>query len=432
MDIVIVGGGAGGLELATRLGRKLGRRKRATITLVDRNNTHLWKPLLHEVASGSLDSGVDALSYRAHAYNHHFRFKIGSLNSVDRTAKTVTLAPLLDEDGIEVLPRRTLHYDILVLALGSVTNDFGTPGVRENAFFLDAPAQAERFHAKLLNDLLRLNRRAEDEDGAVYRVAIVGGGATGVELSAELHNTFTAMKAYGLEGLRPEQLQISLVEAGPRILPALPERIAGAAHQELVQLGVNVMTNTAVAEAHHGRFLTREGEVIEADMLVWAAGVKVPDHFANMAGLETNRINQWLVRATLQASEDDFVYAIGDCAACTMPDGQRVPPRAQSAHQMATHVYRNILRQIAGDEELQDYRYVDHGSLVNLARYSTVGSLMGNLTSGSMKIEGRIARVMYVSLYRMHQVALHGWFRTGLCMLSDSINKVIRPRLKLH
>ncbi len=432
MNIVIVGGGAGGLELATRLGRKLGRRKKAAITLVDRNNTHLWKPLLHEVASGSLDAGVDALSYRAHAYNHHFRFKLGSLSAIDRDSRTITLAPLLDDDGMEVLPQRTLGYDILVLALGSVTNDFGTPGVRENAIFLDAPAQAERFHSRLLNDLLRLNRRAEDHESAVYRVAIVGGGATGVELSAELHNTFTTMKAYGLEGLRPEQLQISLIEAGPRILPALPDRIAGAAHHELVELGVRVLTNTAVAEAKHGCFITREGEAIEADMLAWAAGVKVPDHFAGMAELETNRINQWVVRPSLQTTADDFIYAIGDCAACTMPDGSRVPPRAQSAHQMASHVYRNILRQLEGDEELAEYRYVDHGSLVNLARYSTVGSLMGNLTRGSMKIEGRIARVMYIALYRMHQVALHGWFRTGLCILSDSINKVIRPRLKLH
>lgn len=432
MNIVIVGGGAGGLELATRLGRKLGRRKRAVVTLVDRNNTHLWKPLLHEVASGSLDAGVDALSYRAHAYNHHFRFSLGSLSAVDRDSKTVTLAPLLDEDSVEVLPERVLDYDILVLALGSVTNDFGTPGVRDNAFFLDAPAQAERFHTRLLNDLLRLNRRLEDKEAAVYRVAIVGAGATGVELSAELHNTFSTMKAYGLEGLKPEQLQISLIEAGPGILPALPERIGGAAHQELVELGVKVLTDTPIAEAKPGRFLTREGEAIEADMLVWAAGVKVPDQFSGMAGLETNRINQWVVRPTLQTAGDDCIYAIGDCAACTMPDGQRVPPRAQSAHQMAAHVYRNIRRQIEGEEPLLDYRYVDHGSLVNLARYSTVGSLMGNLTSGSMKIEGRIARLMYVSLYRMHQVALHGWFRTGLCVLSDSINKVIRPRLKLH
>jgi NADH dehydrogenase len=432
MEIVIIGGGAGGAELATRLGRKFGKRKKANITLIDRNNTHLWKPLLHEVASGSLDMGVDSLSYRAHAYNHHFRFKLGTLSHIDRDTKEITLAPLNDSEGNDVLPERKLKYDYLVLALGSVTNDFGTQGVRENAIFLDAPSQAERFHQKLLNGLLKLNRTAMTDDSAAYRIAIVGGGATGVELSAELHNTFNTMKAYGLSELKSEQLQISLIEAGPRILPALPDRISASAHKELVELGVNVRTNTLVAQSKPNQFITKDDEVIEADILVWAAGVKVPDHFKNMANLETNRINQWQVKGTLQTTVDDHIYAIGDCCACLMPDGKQVPPRAQSAHQMATHAFKNICKQMEGRTDLTDYEYVDYGSLVNLSRYSTVGSLMGSLTKGSMMIEGRIARFMYVSLYRMHQLALHGWFRTGLRMLSDSINKVIRPRLKLH
>jgi NADH dehydrogenase len=432
MDIVIVGGGAGGAELATRLGHKFGKRKKHRITLIDRNNTHLWKPLLHEVASGSLDMGVDSLSYRAHAYNHHFKFKIGSLSEIDRDQKTITLAPLLDDAGQEVLPERHLNYDILVLALGSVTNDFGTPGVRENAIFLDAPSQAEKFHRKLLNGLLKLNRSAMTDADAAYRIAIVGGGATGVELSAELHHTFNTMKAYGLSELKSEQLQISLLEAGPKILPALPDRISASAHKELSELGVKVRTQTMVAKAEPNKFITKDEEAIEADILVWAAGVKVPDHFSGIAGLETNRNNQWVVKGTLQSVTDDSVYAIGDCAACTMADGKLVPPRAQSAHQMATHAFKNICKQLEGNGDLTDYEYVDYGSLVNLSRYSTVGSLMGSLTRGSMMIEGRIARLMYVSLYRMHQLALHGWFRTGLRMLSDSINKVIRPRLKLH
>jgi NADH dehydrogenase len=432
MEILIVGGGAGGLELATRLGRKFGKRKKANITLIDRNNTHLWKPLLHEVASGSLDMGVDSLSYRAHAYNHKFRFKLGSLSGIDRNAKTITLAPLHDDDGKEVLPERQLNYDILVLALGSVTNDFGTEGVRDNSIFLDSSVQAEKFHKKLLNGLLKLNRSALTDKSAVYRIAIVGGGATGVELSAELHNTFSTMKAYGLSELKAEQLKISLIEAGPRILPALPDRISAAAHKELVELGVDVKTNTLVAKSEPGKFITKDEQSIEADILVWAAGIKVPDVFAQMSDLETNRINQWQVRPTLQTTLDDNIYALGDCSACMMADGKQVPPRAQSAHQMATHVYKNICLQMEGQPASKEYIYTDYGSLVNLSRYSTVGSLMGNLTRGSMMIEGRIARFMYVSLYRMHQLALHGWFRTGLRMLSDSINKVLRPRLKLH
>ncbi|TCS38775.1 NAD(P)/FAD-dependent oxidoreductase [Reinekea marinisedimentorum] len=433
MNIVIVGGGAGGLELATKLGNKLGKRKKATVTLVDRNTTHLWKPLLHEVASGSLDMGVDSLSYRAHAYHNHFKFRIGSLDGLDREEKRISLAPLFDEDGNEVLPARTLDYDILVLALGSVTNDFGTPGVRDNSIFLDASPQAELFHKKLLNGLLKLNRKAMTETDAVYRIAIVGGGATGVELSAELHNTFNTMKAYGLSELKSEQLKITLIEAGPRILPALPERISGSAHKELVELGVDVRTNTLVAKANPGEFVTKDEQAISADILVWAAGIKVPDALAQISDLETNRINQWVVKPTLQTTIDDNIYALGDCCACPLgTEGKTVPPRAQSAHQMASHIYKNILKQMEGEAELKDYVYTDYGSLVNLSRYSTVGSLMGNLTKGSMMIEGRMARLMYVSLYRMHQLALHGVLRTGLRMVNDSINKVLRPRLKLH
>ncbi|TXR51930.1 NAD(P)/FAD-dependent oxidoreductase [Reinekea thalattae] len=433
MDIVIIGGGAGGLELATKLGKKFGKRKKATITLIDRNSTHLWKPLLHEVASGSLDMGIDSLSYRAHAYHNHFKFRIGSLDGIDREQKQITLAPLVDEHGNEVLPERSMSYDILVLALGSVTNDFGTPGVRDNAIFLDASSQAERFHKELLNGLLKLNRNAMTDADAAYRIAVVGGGATGVELSAELHNTFTTMKAYGLSELKSEQLKITLIEAGPRILPALPERISAAAHKELVELGVDVKTDTLVAKSNPGEFVTKDEQVIAADILVWAAGIKVPDRLAQISDLETNRINQWVVKPTLQTSIDDSIFALGDCCACPLGDtGKTVPPRAQSAHQMASHVYKNIVAQLAGKTKLKDYVYTDYGSLVNLSRYSTVGSLMGSLTKGSMMIEGRIARLMYVSLYRMHQLALHGVLRTGLRMLSDSINKVLRPRLKLH
>ncbi|WP_320823019.1 NAD(P)/FAD-dependent oxidoreductase [Reinekea sp.] len=432
MHIVVVGGGAGGLELATKLGRRYGKNKQAQVTLIDRNNSHLWKPLLHEVASGSLDMGVDSLSYRAHAFNHHFGFKLGALSGINRSEKNITLAPLSDDEGQAVLPERTLNYDILVLALGSVTNDFGTPGVRDNAIFLDAPSQAERFHQKLLNGLLKLNGRALTDVDAVYRIAIVGGGATGVELSAELHNTFNIMRAYGLSELKSEQLKISLIEAGARILPALPERISASAHKELLALGIDVKLNTLVARSEPGSFVTQDEQAIDADILVWAAGIKVPDHFAAMSDLATNRINQWQVRPTLQTTLDDHIYALGDCASCPMADGKTVPPRAQSAHQMASHVYQNICLQLAGESVLKAYVYTDYGSLVNLSRYSTVGSLMGNLTRGTMMIEGRIARFMYVSLYRMHQLALHGWFKTGLRMLSDSLNKVLRPRLKLH
>ncbi|AFJ47481.1 NAD(P)/FAD-dependent oxidoreductase [Shimwellia blattae] len=427
--IVIVGGGAGGLELATQLGHKLGRGKKAKITLIDRNHSHLWKPLLHEVATGSLDEGVDALSYLAHARNHGFQFQLGSVNDINREAKTVTLTALYDEKGELLVPERKIPYDTLVMALGSTSNDFNTPGVKEHCIFLDNPHQARRFHQEMLNQFLKYSTNL-GANGRV-NIAIVGGGATGVELSAELHNAVKQLHSYGYKGLTNEALNVTLVEAGERILPALPPRISAAAHQELAQLGVRVLTQTMVTSAEAGGLNTKNGEFISADLMVWAAGIKAPDFLKDIGGLETNRINQLVVTPTLQTTRDADIYAIGDCASCPRPEGGFVPPRAQAAHQMASCALHNILARIKG-QPLKDYVYKDHGSLVSLSNYSTVGSLMGNLMRGSMMIEGRIARFVYISLYRMHQIALHGYFKTGLMMLVGRINRVIRPRLKLH
>ncbi len=426
--IVVVGGGAGGLELATKLGRTLGRKQRAEITLVDRETSHLWKPLLHEVATGSLDEGVDALSYRAHAKNHYFDFQMGSLDGINRERKVISLSEVRDENDELLIPVREIEYDILVLAIGSKSNDFNTPGVRENCIFLDSPEQAHLFRKEMNNLFLKLH--ANHGKGTVD-IAIVGGGATGVELSAELHNAIKELHTYGFEDLDSTKLNINLVEAGERILPALPPRISASAHHELVQLGVNVRTQTMVTQADSEGLVTKDGERISAQLMVWAAGIKAPDYMKDIAGLETNRINQLVVKPTLQTTRDDDVFVIGDLASCQQEDGSFVPPRAQAAHQMASRVYRNIVAKL-NDQELKNYVYKDYGSLVSLSRFSTVGSLMGNLTKGSMMIEGRIARIVYISLYRMHLVALHGYFKTGLIMLVGRINRVLRPNLKLH
>ncbi|MFK8259126.1 NAD(P)/FAD-dependent oxidoreductase [Erwinia sp. AnSW2-5] len=427
--IVIIGGGAGGLELATQLGHKLGRKKKAQITLVDRNHSHLWKPLLHEVATGSLDEGIDGLSYLAHAHKHGFSFQLGTLTQLDRENNRLRLAEIRDAQGELLVPERELAYDTLVMALGSTSNDFGTPGVKDNCIFLDNPHQARRFHNEMLNLFLKFSASESQQDKV--NIAIVGAGATGVELSAELHNAVKQLHSYGYKGLDSQTLNVTLVEAGERILPALPPRISSAAHSELTKLGVRVLTQTMVTSADKKGLNTKSGEFIDADLMVWAAGIKAPDFMKDLGGLETNRINQLVVEPTLQTSRDPNIYAIGDCASCALPSGGFVPPRAQSAHQMASRVLANILAEMKGQPQ-KPYVYKDHGSLVSLSRFSTVGSLMGNLMRGSMMVEGRIARFVYISLYRMHQVALHGYFKTGLMMLVGSINRAIRPRLKLH
>jgi len=427
--IVIIGGGAGGLELATQLGHKLGRKKKAEIILVDRNHSHLWKPLLHEVATGSMDEGIDALSYLAHARNHGFQFQLGSLTQINREQKTIELAEIRNGQGEVLVPQRELAWDRLVIALGSTSNDFGTPGVKDHCIFLDNPHQARRFHNEMLNQFLRFS--ASNGELQQVNIAIVGGGATGVELSAELYNAVRQLHSYGYKNLDSSALNVTLVEAGERILPALPPRISAAAHQELTKLGVRVLTQTMVTSADENGLNTKDGEFIAADLMVWAAGIKAPDFMKEIGGLETNRINQLVVKETLQTTRDENIYALGDCASCALPGGGFVPPRAQSAHQMASRVLDNILAQRKG-KPLKAYVYKDHGSLVSLSRFTTVGSLMGNLMRGSMMVEGRIARFVYISLYRMHQIALHGYFKTGLMMLVGSLNRVLRPRLKLH
>ena len=425
--IVVVGGGAGGLELATKLGNKLGKKNKAEIILIDRNHSHLWKPLLHEVATGALDTHDNEVNYLVHAKKHHFTFKLGALIDLDRSAKQIVLDELHTDDGQLIRPKLSIQYDKLIIAIGSITNDFGTQGAAEFTAFLDSPSQANRFQQRLLKKFTRLN----DQPDGQLNIAIVGAGATGVELSAELFNTLELFSIYGLKNLSPSRLNVNLVEAGPRILPALSERIATSADQELQRLGVNIHKNTRIVSIDKTGLNTADNTRIDADLMVWAAGVKAPNWLKNIGGLESHRNNQLLVKTTLQTTLDDTIYAMGDCAACEYKEGKWVPPRAQSAHQMADCVYKNILRQRLG-KKLLNYVYNDRGSLVNLSRYGAVGSLMGNLTKGSMFVEGSIARIMYISLYRMHQLALHGVWHTFLLVLSDRISKVIRPKLKLH
>jgi NADH dehydrogenase len=432
-QIVIVGGGAGGLELATRLGARYGR-KRHDIILVDRNSTHIWKPLLHEVAAGSLDANLDEVGYRSHGHRWGYRFFLGTFEGIDAEAREVLIAPLLDEDGSELIAGHRIRFDYLVLAIGSVTNPFGTPGVLENCLFLDDREQADRFRHKLLNHCLRVSRAMSKDPScdAHVRIAIVGGGATGVELAAELYNAASALRHYGLEVFDEQRLEVTLVEAGERILPALPERLALAAREELEALGVRVMTGVKVSEVTPRAIHARSGERIEAEMRIWAAGVKGRPISGSCAGLELNGNGQFVVGPTLQTTGNDRIFAIGDCASFVPPGEDRpVPPRAQAAHQMAASVYRNLVRLMSGREP-QGFRYKDHGSLVSLSRFSTVGSLMGNLIGGRMAIEGRLARFVYTSLYRMHLIAIHGWLWGMALIAVGRVNAIIRPRLKLH
>ncbi len=432
--ITIVGGGAGGLELAVRLGKKLGRKNKANITLIDAARTHLWKPLLHQVAAGTLDTHVDELEYLALARAHHFAFRLGRMDGLNRESKEIYLAPTWDEEtGEEILPRQAIGYDTLVLALGSQTNDFGTPGVREHSIMLDSPDAAERFHQRLVNSCLRAQASGNGFGKRHFTVTIIGGGATGVELSAELHMTAKILSSYGLANIDPEKdLKIVVVDAAPRLLQALPERLSSAVARELRELHIEIHTDEKVVEVSKDGVKMASGTFIPSDIVVWAAGIKAPDFMKDLDGLETNRINQLVVHRTLQTTRDTSVFAMGDCAACPQGEGEPpVPPRAQAAHQQAALLAKSLTRMLAG-KPLLEYTYKDRGSLVSLGSYSTVGSLMGAVARGSVFIEGTIAKWMYWALHKQHQIAINGWFYTWLATWAETIDRVRNPRIKLH
>jgi NADH dehydrogenase len=427
--IVIVGGGAGGLELVSRLSKTLGKKGLAEIILVDRQPTHVWKPLIHEVAAGVIDKNSDGVDYRIHATRHKYKFQLGSMSDVDHKNKLIKLDPILDEQDEILIPKREINYDYLVLAIGIVSNDFGTPGVIENAYFLDSLTQAERFHKALLNQLLRINQQSDLCN--TLKVAIVGAGATGTELAAQLHHVANLARSYGMPDMSSKRLEIFIIEAGERILPALPEKIANSVKGALTELGIKVLEGTRIIKAQKEGFVTNQEVLIEANLLVWAAGVKAPDFIQSLDLFETNRSQQILVNKNLQSTVCDEIFVIGDCCGFKQDDGSWVPPRAQSAHQMASVAATNLIN-IIKSKPLISYRYKDYGSLVHLSKYSTVGSLMGSLSNSSMFIEGRLARLVYVSLYNMHQFAVHGWRKGLLVLMSRKLSNIVGAKLKLH
>jgi len=426
--ILIVGGGAAGLELATELGHKLGKSGLAEITLLDAASTHIWKPLLHEVASGTL-AEAEEIEYLAQAYRNHFRFLFGRMEGLDRAAKEIIVGPIPNKKGEIVVPQRRFKYDTLVMAVGSVSNTFGIKGVDQFCRFIDTTKEAFRFQKQLVETYyVESYAKQSQQREKPLSIVIVGAGATGVELSAELLQMTKLLASYGLEG--SIQVDITIIEAATQLLPALPTRLSQATMEQLSKLGINLKLGRRVTEVTETAVYTHDGEVIDADLKVWAAGIKAPDWLKNLDGLETNHINQLVVDATLQTSDPD-IFAIGDCAACVWSGHTgNVPPRAQAAHQMASTVAKTLSNRLKGKPPV-NFVYQDYGSLVSLGKYSTVGSLMGSLM-GTVSVGGFIAYMVYLSLYKMHQVAIHGYFRTAMLTLSNLFRRSTHAKIKMH
>ncbi len=403
--IIIIGGGAGGLELATDLGDKLGKTDKAQITLIDKNSYHLWKPLLHEVATGVLDEQVDNIYYASQGQQHNFEFTQGTFTNLDRDKKQITI---INHQNKTV----AVNYDILVIAIGSTSNDFGTPGVKEHCIFLDDQNAAIRLRETLINKFTSFCSIIDDDqsrDEDKIRIAIVGGGATGVELASELPHMVEAFGACGHNKMCSDLLDVSVIEATDRILPALPEKTAASITKTLEKQGIHVLTKTMITKAESDGFYPKEGDTLKADIMIWTAGVKAPDYLKEIAGLESSRSNQLVVKPTLQTSRDDSIFVIGDCAYAMQDNGRASPPTAQAAHQMAKICYENIIN-ILNNNPLKSFKYTDNGTIISL--HDTAQGVVKIAGKSEMNVKGWFALIIHRLLYRMHQASLLGIFKT--------------------
>ena len=418
--IVVVGGGVAGIEVATGLGRD----GRADVVLADRSLSHVWKPMLHTFAAGTARPDRQKVDYFAQAKRNDFRFQPGTLVSVDRVAKRIALVVEEAEDR----PPADLAYDLLILAIGSRANDFGTPGVAEHCLTIDDLTEAEGFHASLRRHLLRALR---DRDG--LSVAIVGGGATGVELAAEVKHAIDITARYGSPDL-PARLRLTLIESGPRLLPAFPEKVSAAAARTLAGLGVEVRVGATVSAADEAGFALKDGGRIDATLRVWAAGVKAPDVLGAIEGLERSRTGGLVVGPDLRTTRDPAILALGDCASLTDPrSGRSVPATAQAAHQEAQHLVgalRGALAKGGVQSALPPFHYKERGAIVSLADFNGWGTL-GRYTFGGGKLNGLSARLMHDMLYRQHQFGLFGPGLALATWLADELDRVVSPPVRL-
>jgi NADH dehydrogenase len=346
--VVILGAGFGGLTAARAVADS------AHVTVVDRHNFQTFLPLLYQVSTAGLAADHVAHPIRGALRKTGVQFRMGSPISVDHKNKTIKL------DSSEVL-----EFDQLIVAMGSVTADFGIPGVAEHALGMKSVREALLIRAEVM-------RRFEDlcrfEDDTIFSISVVGGGPTGVEMAgafAELvRGPLKNDQAHAAANIR-----INLIEAGPRILPMFSEKLSARAKKDLEKLGVNVRLNTAVAELKPRSIIVKDGDAIPSEITIWAAGVKGEPAGATLnLPLISSRID---VDETLQVKNYPGIFAIGDIAGFVGKDGRFLPMVAPVAMQQGRFIAKQIKR-LANGQSLEAFKYIDKGSMATIGRHKAV------------------------------------------------------------
>ena len=346
--VVILGGGFGGLAAARAL------YKDADVTVVDRHNYQTFLPLLYQVSTAGLAADHVAYPIRGALRKTSVKFRMASPINIDHRNKEVKL------DSSE-----TLKFDHLIVALGSVTADFGIPGVKEFALGMKSVSEALTIRAEIM-------RRFEDlcrfEDDTKFSVTVIGGGPTGVEMAGAIAELIRGP-------LKSDQAQVAkninvtLIEAGPRLLPPFAPSLSERTKKDLEKLGVKVLLNTAVKELAHRKIFLKNGTSLQSEVTIWAAGVKGADAMKDLnLPIEANRV---AVEPTMQVKNYPYLWALGDIAGAKGKDGAALPMVAPVAIQQGKFIAKQIKR-ISQNKKLEHFKYLDKGSMATIGRNKAV------------------------------------------------------------
>lgn len=392
--IVVLGAGFGGLTFCQKFNSP-----GAQITLVDRQNHHLFQPLLYQVAAAGLAAPDIAQPVRSIlADKRDVTVLMDNIVEIDLKSKTVTC------EG------NRLTYDYLVMALGGVTSYFGHPEWEQFAPGLKSLDDALRIRRQILLAFEKAENITDPQERQrLMTMVVVGGGPTGVELAG----AFAELARHVLEGdfrrIDPRQARVILIEASPRVLAQFPPELGASAERQLTRMGVEVRTNMRVKNITD-RCVEVEGQMIHAENIVWAAGVSASP-LTRKLGVEVDRGGRVLVKPDLSLPGYPEAFAIGDMAYIVDKDGQVVPGVSPAAMQMAKHVAQIIQDEIAfgrsDPEGRPAFDYWDKGSMATIGRSAAVAKV------GRLEFSGLLA---WLAWLMVHLVFLIG-FRNKIAVL---------------